>query len=99
MLDLPDLEVPQTPTIKPAGRPNGTTKDAKYNLKLRSHECRNATAAKFHEQKNIAKRDGKYVKKGCFENIIKEQKEKFELPDDVIIERGKLLSTLPWKSQ
>ena len=89
LIDLPDLEVPvpETSTLKPAGRPNGTTNDAKYSLKLRIRECRNAAAAEFHEQKNIAKSNGKYVKKGCLEKIIKEQKEIYELPDDVIIEK------------
>ena len=41
----------------------------------------------FHEQRNIAKSNGKYVKKGCLEKIIQEQKEKYELPDNVIIEK------------
>lgn len=89
MLDLPDLEVPptSTPTTKAAGRPSGSTKDAKYNLKLRIRECCNAAAAEFHEQKNIAKRDGRYVKKGCLENIIQQQKEIHEVPDDVVIDK------------
>lgn len=80
-----DLEVPPTSKIKPAGRPNGTTKDAKYNLKVRIRDCRNAAAAEFHEQKNIAKKEGKYVKKGCLEDIIRKQKDIFKLPDDIVI--------------
>ena len=55
LLDLPDLEAPETSTLKPAGRSNGTTNNAKYSLKLRIRECRNAAVAEFHEQKNIAK--------------------------------------------
>ena len=69
------------PTLKPAGRSNGTTNDAKYSLKLYIYECRNAAASEFHEQKNIAKSNGKCVKKGCLEKINKEQKEIYKLPE------------------
>ena len=82
LLDFPNLEVPTTPTptTKAARRPNGTTKDAKYNLKIWIHECRNAAAAEFHEQKNIAKRYVKYVfKKGRLEIHHKGTKRKIRV--------------------
>ena len=78
--------------IKPVGRPSGSTNEAKYDLKLRREVCLDAVAVEFHEQRNIAKRDGKYVKKGYQENIIREQKAKYYLSDDIKVQKEAIRS-------
>ena len=70
--NLPDVQVPQNL----GGRPIGTTKEAKTELKSRIRQCLNACASDFHEEKNISKRDGKYLKKGCLNEIIKKKQSK-----------------------
>ena len=59
--NLPDVQVPQNL----GGRPIGTTKEAKTELKSRIRQCLNACASDFHEEKNISKRDGKYLKRAA----------------------------------
>ena len=66
-----------TPNL--GGQPIGSTKEAKAELKSRLRDYLNACALEFHEEKNIAKRDGKYLKKGCLTEIMKEQKKIFKL--------------------
>jgi hypothetical protein len=70
------------------GRPVGTTNKEKHDLKLRTRLCLDVVATEFHEKRNIAKRDGKYVKKGCLDDIIKEQKRKFNLSDNIKIDQS-----------
>ena len=70
------------------GRPVGTTNKEKHDLKSRTRLCLDAVATEFHEKRNIAKRDGKYVKKGCLDDIIKQQKRKFNLSDSVKIDQS-----------
>ena len=85
---LDDAKVSDTPvTQNVGGRPVGSTKEAKLELKTRLRECLNACASEFHEQKNVAKRDGKYLKKGCLEEIIRKQKEIFQLSDNIKIDK------------
>ena len=60
--------------VKAVGRPSGSTNDAKYDLKMRREMCLDAVAVEFNERRNVAKREGRYVKKGCLENLIKQQK-------------------------
>jgi len=86
--ELEDVKVPDTPvTQNVGGRPVGSTKEAKLELKTRLRECLNACASEFHEQKNVAKRDGKYLKRGCLEEIIRKQKEIFELSENIKIDK------------
>ncbi len=56
--------------VKPVSRPSGSTNDTKYGLKLRREMSLDAIAVEFHEMGHIVKRDGKYVKKGCLDNMI-----------------------------
>ena len=74
------------------GRPVGSTKEAKVEFKSRLRDCLNACASDFHEAKNIAKRDGKYLKKGCLNEIIKKQKKIFKLAENVKIDKEAIRS-------
>ena len=49
--------------IKSIGRPSGCTNDAKQDLKMRREMCLDAVAVEFNERRNVAKREGKNVKK------------------------------------
>ena len=69
------------------GRPVVTTNKEKHDLKIRTRECLDAAATEFHEKRNIAKRDGKYVKKGCLDDIIREHKIKFGLSENIKIDK------------
>ena len=74
-VDIPDVAVTQNV----GGRPVGSTKEAKLELKCRLRDCLNACTLDFHEHKNATKRDGKYLKRGCLEGIIRKQKKEFKL--------------------
>jgi len=77
---------------KSIGRPSGSTNDAKYDMKMRREMCLDAVAVEFNERRNVAKREGKYVKKGCLENIIKQQKAKYNLSDEVKVDKEAIRS-------
>ena len=64
-VDIPDIAVTQNV----GGRPIGSTKEAKLELKCQLRDCLNACSSEFHEHKNVAKKDGKNLKRGCLEGI------------------------------
>ena len=90
--ETPSASAATPDAVKPVGRPSGSTNDAKYDLKMRREMCLDAAAVEFHEMRNRAKRDGKYVKKGCLENIIKQQKAKFKLSDNIKVHKEAIRS-------
>ena len=96
-LDLEKLGDVQVPPSQ-GGWPSGTTKDTKIELKSRIRQCLNACASEFHEEKNIVKRDGKYLKTGCLYEIIKKQKAKFSLLASVKIDKEAICLRYYWGS-
>ena len=78
--------------VKSIGKPSGSTNDAKYELKMRREMCLDAAAVEFNERRKVTKREGKYVKKGCLENIIKQQKAKYNLSDEVKVDKEAIRS-------
>ena len=65
-------------------------------MKSRILQCLNACASEFHEEKNIVKRDGKYLKKGCLDEIIKRQKRNFNLSASIKIDKEAIRSRYYW---
>ena len=51
-----------------------------------------AIAHEFHGLRNIAKRDGQNVKKGCIVRIIEAKRIQFNLPDDVKLDKEAIRS-------
>ena len=90
--ETPSASASTPDSMKPVGRPSGSTNDAKYDLKLRREKCLDAVAVEFYDMRNITKRDGKYVKKGCLEDIIKEQKIKHNLSDSIRVHKEAIRS-------
>ena len=78
----PSITTTSDPQSK-GGRPLGTTDTAKFNQKRITMSYLDAIAHEFHEQKNVAKREGRNVKKGCIERIIEANRKEFNLLDDV----------------
>ena len=65
-----------------------------FDLKSRLRQCLNACASEFHGQKYIAEQDGKYLKKGCLEEIIKKQKKLFKLSNSINKDKEVILFVL-----
>ena len=74
------------------GRPIGSTKEAKMELTNRLRQCLNACASKFNEAKNVAKKNGKYLKEGCPNEIIKKQSAVFNLSASTKIDKEAICS-------
>ena len=85
---LPDVQVLQNL----GGRPIGSTREAKMEQKNRLRECLNACASDFNEAKNVARKNGKYLKKGCLNEIIKKQKAIFNLSESIKIDKEAIRS-------
>ena len=82
----PSITTTSDPQSK-GGRPLGTTDAVKFNQKHITMSCLDAIAHEFHEQKNVAKREGRNEKKGYIERIIEAKRKEFNLPDDVKLDK------------
>ena len=56
-------------------------------MKIRKQKCLDAASILYDVEMKTAKKLGRNIKKGTLEKIIKEQKEKFSLSDDVKIDK------------
>ena len=78
--------VVETTSTKTPGRPAGTTDADKLKHKHRVAKAHDTADIEYHNVKMIARKKGKNVERGCLKKIIKTQKQKFGLGDDVKID-------------
>ena len=82
----------ETPKPNVRGRSIRTTNEAKHEMKVRKQKCLEAASLQYDYEMKTAKQRGRYIRRGTLARIIREQKEKFNIPDAIKIDREAIRS-------